>query len=264
MKLSEYTINQLKTIVSGDHQLKLTKPKTGKDLVYFFNSFGERDVYDTIFNDKFYSRQKFIVDKFKQLNGTKTIKNILEKIVNDNDDKEKIANIINEIIKNDNYYLDETDGIYSVISQDSYDEEIEIEVSFEENQGKIIKAINQAKFLIWVAVAWFTDEVLFNKLIDKQAQGINVQVIISDDNINNNLKFEENFETYRIPKSGKFDNIMHHKFCVIDLCTVINGSYNWTKKAQFNHENLNIISNRTSVEKYAHEFINLKKSIKNK
>ena len=30
---------------------------------------------------------------------------------------------------------------------------------------------------------------------------------------------------------AKFENIMHHKFCVIDLKKVIHGSYNWSIKA---------------------------------
>jgi len=34
---------------------------------------------------------------------------------------------------------------------------------------------------------------------------------------------------------------MHNKFCVIDSKTVVTGSYNWTKKAQSNYENITII-----------------------
>jgi hypothetical protein len=35
---------------------------------------------------------------------------------------------------------------------------------------------------------------------------------------------------------------MHHKFCVIDRTTVILGSYNWTKQAQANDENITVVT----------------------
>ena len=71
-------------------------------------------------------------------------------------------------------------------------------------------------------------------LSKRRKQGLNIQIIIIDDKINNNgeLEFEDNFETYRIESEGYFENIVHHKFCVVDFETSIHGSYNWTKKAQ--------------------------------
>jgi phosphatidylserine/phosphatidylglycerophosphate/cardiolipin synthase-like enzyme len=57
-----------------------------------------------------------------------------------------------------------------------------------------------------------------------------------------------------------YENIMHHKFCVIDINTVISGSYNWTNKAQFNDESIDIKYSRESTEPYAKKFIDLKKS----
>lgn len=88
-------------------------------------------------------------------------------------------------------------------------------------------------------------------------------MIINDDDINRNsgLNYEQYFEVYRIKKVGNYEynNIMHNKFCVIDLKIVINGSYNWTKKAQYNEENINVIENREIAEEFASKFINLKK-----
>jgi phosphatidylserine/phosphatidylglycerophosphate/cardiolipin synthase-like enzyme len=52
---------------------------------------------------------------------------------------------------------------------------------------------------------------------------------------------------------------MHNKFCVIDLKTVIHGSYNWTKKAQYNHETLEIVNSYENAEKYAEQFLKLKR-----
>lgn len=133
-------------------------------------------------------------------------------------------------------------------------------VHFEDIQEQIISEIRKAKYTIWVAVAWFTDNILFEELMKKVESGVNVQVMINDDEINRNssLKLEKLSEVYKIPSNGYFNNIMHNKFCVIDLKTVIHGSYNWTKKAQYNDETISIDENRNTAESFADQFIKLK------
>lgn len=144
---------------------------------------------------------------------------------------------------------------------DEYIDQVAINAHFDEIQKNIIEQIQVAKFTIWVAVAWFTDKVLFEQLVNKKNQGVNVQLIIIDDETNRNsgLNYEK-LETYRVAKVGKYENIMHHKFCVIDLKTVIHGSYNWTKKAQFNDETIAVETSRENAEKFAKEFIQLKRA----
>ena len=51
---------------------------------------------------------------------------------------------------------------------------------------------------------------------------------------------------------------MHEKFCVIDLQTVIHGTFNWTKAASYNKEHINIDCNRETAESFADEFMKLK------
>ena len=55
---------------------------------------------------------------------------------------------------------------------------------------------------------------------------------------------------------------MHHKFCIIDLNTVIQGSYNWSKKAQYNGENIDTVTNPSHALQYADRFIKLKQEAK--
>jgi phosphatidylserine/phosphatidylglycerophosphate/cardiolipin synthase-like enzyme len=131
------------------------------------------------------------------------------------------------------------------------------------NINEDIEQITLAKFTIWVAVAWFTDRVLFKELVDKKNQRINVQLIIIDDRINefSSLKYEENFEAFRIKKSGVYENLMHNKFCVIDLKTVVHGSYNWTNRAKFNNETIEVVSSREVAEKFSNQFIKIKQAI---
>ena len=140
------------------------------------------------------------------------------------------------------------------------DKDVNVSAHFEEIQEQLIEQIESARFLIWVAVAWFTDKQIFRNLVAKKNQGVNVQLIIIDDEINKNsgINYENEFETYRIPAFGKYNNIMHNKFCIVDLRTVINGSYNWTNKAQFHHESITVVQGRENAEKFAEEFIKLK------
>jgi phosphatidylserine/phosphatidylglycerophosphate/cardiolipin synthase-like enzyme len=140
--------------------------------------------------------------------------------------------------------------------------EVAIDIHFKEIQKNIIEQIDLAKFTIWVAVAWFTDRVLFQKLVDKKNQGVNIQLIIIDDQINESsgLKYEEKFEAFRIKKSGTYENMMHNKFCIIDLKIVIHGSYNWTNRAKFNNETIEVVSSHEVAEKFSDQFIQLKRT----
>jgi hypothetical protein len=47
---------------------------------------------------------------------------------------------------------------------------------------------------------------------------------------------------------------MHNKFCVIDEQTVINGSYNWTNKAEYNYESITIIHDKELAFQFVDEF----------
>ena len=47
---------------------------------------------------------------------------------------------------------------------------------------------------------------------------------------------------------------MHHKFCIIDLEKVIHGSFNWSKKAEYNRESVEVVKRRNSAEEFAEQF----------
>jgi phosphatidylserine/phosphatidylglycerophosphate/cardiolipin synthase-like enzyme len=55
-----------------------------------------------------------------------------------------------------------------------------------------------------------------------------------------------------------YQNIMHEKFCVIDLYTSIHGTFNWTKAANFNKEHISIDKNHSTAAAFADEFMKLK------
>lgn len=147
------------------------------------------------------------------------------------------------------------------------DEEFDIvehDVVFDEIQNMIIQGIRNAKYLIWIAVAWFTDKVIYDELIKRKEDGLNIRVVISDDKGNSTLESElvGSFDTKIIPKSGYWgNNSMHDKFCIIDLEYVMHGSYNWSKNAQYNKETLATALDRDFVSKFADEFNKLYTSV---
>src|SRR5690554_5334822 len=105
----------------------------------------------------------------------------------------------------------------------------------------ILDRLDLAEHSIFVAVAWFTDTIIFNKLLSKQEEGVEVQVIITNHEFN---KQSRNNYALIISNGGFFVEIgddyklMHNKFCIIDHNFILNGSFNWTKKANdSNNEN---------------------------
>ncbi len=114
----------------------------------------------------------------------------------------------------------------------------------------IIRAIDQAKKELLVAVYAFTHDDLARALVQAKMRGVSVRVIIDREFDSGNDKSKGRFlEGQRIPvrrisgiKSGttnKESGLMHQKFAVIDGGIVFTGSYNWTHSAdRLNDENL--------------------------
>lgn len=93
---------------------------------------------------------------------------------------------------------------------------------FNHIQQEILTRLATARHSVIVAVAWLTDPIIFSTLCEKAAEGIQVQLLVLNDEINRG-KSSINFE--ELTRLGghvyfadiKMDGgIMHHKFCVID------------------------------------------------
>lgn len=140
-------------------------------------------------------------------------------------------------------------------------EEVSQEVLFENIQRQIIEEIRAAKYVIWIAMAWFTDPVLYQELLKKKKEGLLIEIVLDDNTKNRNADFDlsEEFSTYWVSIESLYKNIMHDKFCIIDLYTVVHGTFNWTKAANYNKETISIDRNRTTAESFADEFMKLKK-----
>lgn len=128
--------------------------------------------------------------------------------------------------------------------------EIVITPYFSSIRMVIEKAIMSAKESIDIAVAWFTNEDLFNCLLKRLSDGIRVRLILINDDINNNggLDFQKFINEGGLLYFGKHGSFMHNKYCIIDNNIVCTGSYNYTYFAEHsNYENIVYIKNDKSV-----------------
>ena len=136
---------------------------------------------------------------------------------------------------------------------------MQTEAIFENIAERIQQEISQAQKSVFIAVAWFTNQTLFNALVNKAKAGCTVTLIISNDAINQNFAIDFdvlNIGNSSVYKIGNGDTeLMHNKFCVIDHSTIITGSYNWSYKAERNFENVIITYDDTTLaEQFIAEF----------
>jgi hypothetical protein len=142
---------------------------------------------------------------------------------------------------------------------------MELKAHFSNIHRVIIDHLEKANFEVVAAVAWFTDRDMFEVLCKKAHSGINVSVALIGDDINqgpgalNFLRLEAAGGRVAFLAQGSRDEpTMHHKFCVIDRKTVITGSYNWSRKARRNDENITVVTDSIDfAAKYLETFDSL-------
>ena len=69
-------------------------------------------------------------------------------------------------------------------------EEVSQEILFENIRNQIIQEIRDAKYIIWIAVAWFTDPVLYGELLKKKQQGLIIEIALDDCERNHSAEFD--------------------------------------------------------------------------
>ena len=132
---------------------------------------------------------------------------------------------------------------------------------FENIQSEIIEVLQSAQYKIRIAVAWFTDSQLFDILLSKAKKGVKIELLLANNFINHESSI--NYEQLNqfggnvafIGNDSEKAPLMHNKFCIIDDEILVFGSYNWTRKAQSNHESITIIEgNRELIIDFNQEF----------
>jgi phosphatidylserine/phosphatidylglycerophosphate/cardiolipin synthase-like enzyme len=132
---------------------------------------------------------------------------------------------------------------------------------FENIQTEIIEVLQSAQYQIRIAVAWFTDSQLFDILLTKAKKGVKIELLLANNFINHESSI--NYEQLNqwggsvtfIGNDSEKAPLMHNKFCIIDDEILVFGSYNWTRKAQSNHESITIIEgNKDLIIDFNQEF----------
>lgn len=131
------------------------------------------------------------------------------------------------------------------------------------NIANRIKArIISAEKRIDIAVSWFTNTELFEPLLQKLKEDVEVQLIIVNDTLNirpDGLNFQK-FIDY----GGKLflcnpNQLMHNKYCIIDEKEIFSGSYNWTYFAENkNLENILFSDDALVVKQFKENFETIK------
>jgi hypothetical protein len=128
---------------------------------------------------------------------------------------------------------------------------------FEDIEKHIRSRINSSQSSIFVAVAWFTNQLLFDSLTEALKRNVTVKILILNDLLNRSefgLDFGvlvEHGADVRFAGSGK--GTMHNKFCIVDNM-VLSGSYNWTYHANKNDENIIVTDDENVVNSYIDQF----------
>lgn len=116
-------------------------------------------------------------------------------------------------------------------------------IHFKEHQQVIIKELSSSKKKVLIAVAWLNFKLYEAIFISLALKGVKIKIIVNDDFINNRYKESINSLEEVGVKIKKIrmlspKNYMHHKFCIIDGKKILIGSFNWSKNANSNFENL--------------------------
>lgn len=148
--------------------------------------------------------------------------------------------------------------------------------TFENCEEELLNELEKAEHSIFAAVAWFTNPKVMEVLIKKANEGVDIVLLLDqghepDGNDKGDMKNYNFISKYgTLPflvcpclnlneNFGKeYQNIMHHKYCIIDNKTVVHGTYNWTIKAEYNDEDMTTDSNEKSVSDFCDRFKKLR------
>lgn len=130
----------------------------------------------------------------------------------------------------------------------------------------LMSSLMSAQNSIRAAVAWCTDPQILRVLSAALQRGVEVELIVNDDKTNRKADYSMiTSNGGKVFFADKDSNIMHNKFCIIDHCRVVCGSYNWTNHAKSNDEQLTIIDdNSEEINNYEQKFDDLLMAIEGK
>ena len=135
------------------------------------------------------------------------------------------------------------------------------ETYFSPNGGvasNVIKAINNTKSSIDLAIFDLTSDDITSSLAKAQKRGVKIRIIADSRQTkgrNSSIPALSNDQFSLKITHGEGRGIMHNKFAIFDGKLMVTGSYNWTNNAEhYNYENAIFISDPETIKKYQQEF----------
>lgn len=120
----------------------------------------------------------------------------------------------------------------------------------------VIKSIKEAKKTIRLAAYSFTSKNIARALIEAHKNGVDIMVVLDKSNATEKYSAATFLDNFKIPTRINYQYpIMHNKFIIIDGSTVETGSFNYSKNATKNAENILIIKDSPiTAQKYLAEW----------
>jgi len=119
----------------------------------------------------------------------------------------------------------------------------------------ILGELGRTKQSADICVFTITDDRIAEALLVAQQRGVAIRIITDNDK-----QYDEGSDIARLRAAGISIRVdgderhMHHKFAVLDSRTLLSGSYNWTRGATLNEENLILTRDRGLIASFAHKF----------
>ncbi len=131
---------------------------------------------------------------------------------------------------------------------------------------------------IRAAIYFLTDKIIALEFIQAKKRNVDIEIVTCASNLENEynkiwMLYENGIDVYifdspkRISKKNKNNGnrLMHHKFITFeknieDKILLVNGSFNCTRAAQGNRENIVILEDRELFDQFNSEFEDIKKS----
>lgn len=123
---------------------------------------------------------------------------------------------------------------------------------------RLVRAIQDSRKTIDIAVYNFTASALAEALYAAQARGVRIRVLVDREMAETGGSGVRGLRLNGIPVRSlgvPEQSLMHHKFAVFDERLVVTGSYNWTNSAEHaNYENLVVLEEPTVAARFQEEF----------
>ncbi len=115
--------------------------------------------------------------------------------------------------------------------------------------------IENAKRKMDLCVFTITDNELSRAILDAYHRGIQIRIITDDQKMEDKGSDIEQFRQAGIPvKTDDSESHMHHKFAIFDSHYLLLGSYNWTRGARHQQEDILTTNDPKLVKAYQKQF----------